>query len=240
MTSSGFWRSAVAAAKVGGVVWLGLFALGIGFGVLCRTTGLDWWVAPVMSTVIFAGSVEFILAGMFALATPIAAIAVTTFLVNSRHLFYGLSFPLDRVHGRGRKFYSIYALCDEAYALCTSPAAATWPSSQITWTQIGLQTSWATGALVGSVAGPAVLGGLSGLGFVLTALFIALSIDAVDANRDVGTVVLAIGSGVVAHLVAPRAMLIVAMCLFTATVLIRYLISGRRITGPEEEVITDA
>ncbi|MGB3697310.1 MAG: AzlC family ABC transporter permease [Gordonia sp. (in: high G+C Gram-positive bacteria)] len=231
---------AVAAARVSGVVWLGLFALGIGFGVLCRTTGLDWWVAPTMSTVIFAGSVEFILAGMFAVATPLAAVAVTTLLVNSRHVFYGLSFPLQRVEGRLGKFYSVYALCDEAYALCTSPDAADWSSSQIRWTQFGLQFSWAGGALVGSVAGPAVLGGLSGLGFVLTALFIALSIDAVDANRDVGTVVLAIGSGVVAHLVAPGAMLIVAMILFTVTVLIRYLVSGRGRLGPETQVPTDA
>ena len=34
---------------------------------------------------------------------PIAAVALTTFLINSRHLFYGLSFPLQRVNGWHRK-----------------------------------------------------------------------------------------------------------------------------------------
>ena len=64
---------------------------------------------------------------MLAAAAPIAAIAMTSFLVNSRHLFYGLSFPLHRVHGWHRKAYSIFALCDEAYAITTSKTPETWP-----------------------------------------------------------------------------------------------------------------
>lgn len=235
MTSSSF-RSAV---QTSGMVWLGLFALGIGFGVVCRTVGLDWWVAPTMSAVIFAGSVEFILAGMFVIATPLAAVAFTTLLVNSRHLFYGLSFPLSRVDGRARKLYSIYALCDEAYALSTSPSSRRWSSAQILWTQLGLQASWASGALVGAVAGPTVLGSLTGLGFVLTALFLILSIDAVAASRDAVTVILAITSGVVAHFLVPSAMLIVAMSLFTVAMLVRYAIAGPRPTT-EEEVVEHA
>jgi predicted branched-subunit amino acid permease len=82
--------------------------------------GFPWWLAAVISAVMFAGSVEFILVGMLAVAAPIATIAMTTFLVNSRHLFYGLSFPLHRVDGWHRKAYSVFALCDEAYALTTS------------------------------------------------------------------------------------------------------------------------
>ena len=70
---------------------------------------------------IFAGSVEFILIGMLATGAPIAANAVTTFLINSRHLLYGLSFPLHRVNGWHSKAYSVFALCDEAYVITTSP-----------------------------------------------------------------------------------------------------------------------
>ena len=38
---------------------------------------------------------------------------MTTFLVNFRHIFYALSFPLQRVHGRAGKAYSMYALTDD-------------------------------------------------------------------------------------------------------------------------------
>src|SRR5688572_15294034 len=102
------------ATRETGVIWADLFALGIGFGVVVTSHGLPWWLAPVISAAMFAGSVEFILAGMLAASAPVAAIALTTLLVNSRHLFYGLSFPLHRVTGRLRKAYSVFALCDEA------------------------------------------------------------------------------------------------------------------------------
>ena len=54
-----------------GVVWASLFALGIGFGVLVTSHDLPWWLAPVISATMFAGSVEFLLIGMLAAAVPI-------------------------------------------------------------------------------------------------------------------------------------------------------------------------
>jgi 4-azaleucine resistance transporter AzlC len=172
------------AARDAGVIWLGLFALGIGFGVLVTSHGFPWWLAPLISGLMFAGSVEFILVGMLAVGAPIAAIALTTFLINSRHLFYGLSFPLNRVNGRLAKAYSVFALCDEAYALTTSKDPDTLTSRGVLWTQIGLQSSWAAGALAGGVVGSTLLGGLDGLDFILTALFIVLTIDAYRAAPD--------------------------------------------------------
>jgi predicted branched-subunit amino acid permease len=35
-----------AAAQDAGVIWLGLFALGIGFGVVVTSHGFPWWLAP--------------------------------------------------------------------------------------------------------------------------------------------------------------------------------------------------
>ena len=126
------------AARENWVIWAGLFALGIGFGVLVTSHGFAWWIAPLISATMFAGSVEFILIGMLAVGAPLAAIATTTFVVNSRHLFYGLSFPLNRVNGRLAKAYSVFALCDEAYALMTAKDPETLRSRRILWTQAGL------------------------------------------------------------------------------------------------------
>ena len=46
------------------VVQLGLFVLGIGLGVVVTGHGLPWWIAPVLSMAVYAGSVEFLLAGL--------------------------------------------------------------------------------------------------------------------------------------------------------------------------------
>jgi 4-azaleucine resistance transporter AzlC len=216
------------AARDAGVIWLGLFALGVGFGVVVTSHGLPWWLAPVISGLMFAGSVEFILVGMLAVSAPIAAIALTTFLINSRHLFCGLSFPLHRVRGRLAKVYSVFALCDEAYALTTSKDPDTLASRRILWTQLGLHGSWAVGALVGGLVGATLLSGLEGLDFILTALFVVLTIDAYRATPDKSTLALAVGASAVAYLVAPGSMLLVAMAVFTATLVARHSWNRKR------------
>ncbi|SNT15955.1 AzlC family ABC transporter permease [Rhodococcoides kyotonense] len=210
--------SFVDASRSAGVVWVGLFTLGIGFGVLVTSHGFPWWLAPIISGVLFAGSVEFIIIGMLAAAAPIAAIAVTTLLVNSRHLFYGLSFPLHRVDGRFAKGYSIFALCDEAFALASSRMR----SGQILWTQFGLHASWVVGSFVGALVGHSVLGDVQGLDFVLTALFVVLALDAYRADPNKVTLVLAGASGAVGLLVAPGSMLAVSMGVFTAVLIVRH------------------
>ena len=210
------------AARETWVIWLGLFALGIGFGVLVTSHGFPWWLAPVISASMFAGSVEFILIGMLAAGAPIAAVALTTFLINSRHMFYGLSFPLHRVNGWHRKSYSVFALCDEAYALTAGKDPETLTSGRILWTQFGLHASWATGALAGGLIGAMLLGGIDGLGFVLTSLFIVLTMDAFRAHPDAAALTLATGCAVLAWLIAPGSMLLVAMTAFSATLVLRH------------------
>src|SRR6478672_3969950 len=192
---------------------------------------LTWWLAPVISATMFAGSVEFLLIGMLAAAAPIAAIATTTFLVNSRHLFYGLSFPLDRVQGRIAKAYSIFALCDEAYAIITSSNPATLTTRRISWTQLGLHFSWAGGALIGGLVGATMLSGVKGLDFVLTALFVVLTFDGYRAHRDRTTVILGAAAAVIALLIAPESMLLIAMILFTVALGVRHRTNRRNTDG---------
>ena len=214
-----------AAVREAGVVWAGLFALGVGFGVVVAGYGLPWWLAPIISATTLAGSVEFILAGMLAAAAPVAAIALTTFLVNSRHLFYGLSFPLHRVTGRLRKAYSVFALIDEAYALTAGKDPDDLASGRILWIQFGLHASWVAGSLTGALVGHRLLAGVQGLGFVLTALFVVLVMDAFRERPDRWTLGSAVGAAVVALLVAPGSMLLVAMGLFTVSLVARHHLS---------------
>ena len=112
-------------------------------------------------------------------------------------------------------------LCDEAYALTASKDPETLTSGRILWTQFGLHASWATGALAGGLIGATLLGGTEGLGFVLTSLFIVLTMDAFRAHPDAATLTLATGCAVLAWLIAPGSML-VAMTAFSATLILRH------------------
>src|SRR5699024_6047518 len=94
------------------VVGFGLFPLGLAFGLLLTQSGFAWWWAPLFSLLIYAGSLEFLAIGLLLALTPLAQLAVTTLMVNSRHVFYALSFPLHRVRGPWAKTYAMYALTD--------------------------------------------------------------------------------------------------------------------------------
>jgi 4-azaleucine resistance transporter AzlC len=219
--------AALAALRDSGAVGLGMFPLGIALGVLVVHAGLAWWCAVAFAGVVYAGSLEFLLIGLVAATVPLAQIALTAFLVNFRHVFYSLSFPLGRVPGRAGKAYSMFAMTDEAYALASGPGARDWSGRRIVWLQVFLQAYWVAGAAVGALAGTAVPTRLAGLNFALTALFAVLAVDAVRARRDLPVPALALGCAIAARLLFPGTLLLAACGLFTAGLLARHAL-GRR------------
>lgn len=218
---------ALAALKISGSVGLAVFPIGIAFGMLVTHSGLDWWWACVFSSVIFAGSLEFLLIGLTVAVAPLAQIALTAFLVNSRHVFYALSFPLHQVTGKGGKLYSTFAMTDEAYALTAGPAARSWTGRRILWLQAIIQAYWVTGATAGALLGTIIPARITGLDFVMTALFAVLAMDAFRARRDIPVSVLAVACALVARFLFPGQMLLVAFALFTAGLLARYAFRKR-------------
>ncbi|PTH84039.1 hypothetical protein C9J60_35330 [Streptomyces sp. A244] len=109
-----------------------MLPLGLAFGALVVQSGLDRWGAGLSAALIYGGWFEFLLVGLVTAAAPLASIAVTAFLVQARHVFYALSFPLHRVRGGLAKTYSAFALTDEAALTSTEHARwrhwPPWPS----------------------------------------------------------------------------------------------------------------
>ncbi len=168
---------------------------------------------------------------MMVASAPLSAIALTTLLVNARHVFYGLSFPLQQVRGWGRKLYSMYALTDEAYVLIANLPAQAQTSRQMLWIQAGLHLSWVSGSVVGALVGAAWLRDVAGLDFVLTALFIVLAIDAYRTRPDKTVALAALGAGGAAAVLAGDAMLLVALAVFLVFCLGRHAVVQRAMQG---------
>ncbi|MET8797611.1 AzlC family ABC transporter permease [Nocardia sp. NPDC004568] len=152
------------------------------------------------------------------------------FLVNFRHVFYALSFPLHRVRGRWGKGYATFALTDEAYALTTGAAAREWSGRRILWLQVLCQGYWVAGATVGAGGAALLPVRLDGLDFALTALFVVLAVDGYRAERDIPVPVVALGCALAARLLLPGQMLPVALGLFTAALSIRRFATSSELT----------
>jgi 4-azaleucine resistance transporter AzlC len=201
--------------------------MGLAFGVLVSQSGLAWWWATIFASVIFAGSLEFLLLGLLIALAPLSQIAAAAFLVNFRHVFYALSFPLHRVHGIAGKAYSTFALTDEAYAVTTRPDATTWSRARILWLQAFVQMFWVGSVTLGAVGGTLVPPGVTGLEFAVTALFVVLGIDAFRVRRDVPTTLVAVVCAMAGHVVFGEQMLVAAMGMFAAFLLVKYAIVRR-------------
>ncbi|MEV7525383.1 AzlC family ABC transporter permease [Streptomyces sp. NPDC091371] len=208
---------------------LAFVPLGLAFGALVVQSGLDWWWAGLSAALIYGGSFEFLPIGMVTAAAPLAAIAGTAFMVNVRHVFYALSFPLHRVKGGLGKAYGTFALSDEAYALTAGGNAQSWSSRRILRLQLLMHLYWAGSATAGALLGSLIPDSVTGLDFALTALFAVLALDALrDLRGDLPTPALALLSAVAARLLLPGQMLLAAFALFTAGLLARHFTTRRR------------
>lgn len=210
-------------------VGLAFIPLGIALGLLVVHAGLQWWWAPVFAGVIYAGSLEFVMVGLAAASAPLATVAVTSFIVNLRHVFYALSFPLHRVKGVPAKLYSTYTLSDEAYAVAVGAGERSWTSRRILLMQGAFQLLWVAGTVIGALIASAVpVQRLQGLDFALTALFIVLAIDAYRAEPNIITAASAVACAVAATILVPDQMLVWAFAAFTGVLVARFAIERRR------------
>lgn len=214
--------------------------LGLALGVLLVRSGLPWWSAPLLAGLVFAGSLEFLLIGLLSAVAPLSQIALTTLLVNFRHVFYAISFPLHRIKGRTAKAYSMFALTDEAYALTLQAERRSYSATRILAIQIFFHASWTFSVLCGALLGGLVPEWIQGLEFAVTALFVVLAMEAFKAYRSVPLSLLALASAVLASWLAPGNMMLPAMCLIVAGLGIAYLLGWRPVRAAQDLEIEGA
>jgi 4-azaleucine resistance transporter AzlC len=212
-------RGLLAAAHDVAGICPGIFVLGVIFGLAVVHADLAWWWAPLFSGLIFGGSLEFLLIAMVTAAAPLAAIALTSLLVQGRHIFYALSFPLHQVSGRLRRTYAMFALIDEAYALTTARPAGQLTSTRILAMQVLMHACWVGGGVAGALAGAGMPVHLPALGFVFTALFVVLAAEASLTGRRLADPLLALACALAARAAAPGEMLLLAMGMYCALLL---------------------
>ena len=160
-------------------VLCGYLFLGTAFGATLAQAGYGPAWALLMSTLIYAGSMQFVTVGL--LAGPFAPLSamLVAFTVNARHLFYGISM-LGRFEKRGpMKPYLVFGLTDETYSLLCAGEAPDgvdkgWYDFFLTLLD---QLYWIAGSLFGNLAGAALPFDSTGIDFAMTALFLVIFVE---------------------------------------------------------------
>lgn len=160
-------------------VLTGYFVLGLGYGIYVQSMGLPVWMPMLMGTVVYGGSLEFVLAslllGVFA---PLSAFLMAL-MIQARHLFYGLAM-LERYKGYGwRSVYMIFAMSDETFSVTcsTEPPAGVDRGWFMFFITLLDQAYWVLSAGLGAVVGAVVPFSTEGVDFVMTAMFVVIFLN---------------------------------------------------------------
>ena len=160
-------------------VLAGYFVLGLGYGIYVQSLGLPVWMPMLMGTVVYGGSLEFVLASLLLGAfSPLSAFLMAL-MIQARHLFYGISM-LGRFKNMGaKKPYLIFSLCDETFAIDNGTIIADDVDRGWFYFFVGLlnQSSWVAGATLGGLLGERITFNTSGLDFIMTAMFAVIFVD---------------------------------------------------------------
>lgn len=167
-------------------VMTGYIVLGFGFGFILKSNGYGTFLAFVMSLCIYAGSMQYVAIGLITAGAPLLTVAVTTIMVNARHLFYGISM-IDKYKGMGKiKPYLIFALTDETYSLvCGEKIFESEEERGKYYFFVSLlnQIYWVAGSVLGSLIGDVIKFNSTGIDFALTALFLTIFIEQWISNK---------------------------------------------------------
>ena len=160
-------------------VFAGYIVLGFGFGILLRVAGFGALWALMMAVSMYAGSMQYVGVSLLASGASFITVAITTLMVQARHLFYGVSL-IDRYRGAGiKKIYLMHALTDETYALVSHSHVPDFADAHSYYFIVSLLNHcyWITGCVLGSLAGAIIPFNSKGIDFSMTALFVTVFVE---------------------------------------------------------------
>jgi len=195
--SKSFWAGVRAAAPL----LIGVFPFGLIYGALALASGLSPAAAQMMSSIVFAGSAQFVTAQLVRDSAPGLVIVLTITIVNLRHMLYSASVAPYVEHLPARwKTLLAYLLTDEAYAtsIIHYEEDGLQPTSHWFFLGAGLSlwTTWQICTALGIFLGAAIPSSWP-LDFAAPLTFIAL---VVPVCKDKPVVAAALSAGMVALL----------------------------------------
>jgi 4-azaleucine resistance transporter AzlC len=214
-------------------ILFGVVPFGMIYGVLAIGAGLPPLAAQAMSSIVFAGSAQFLATGLFAVGAPGVVIVLTTAVVNLRHALYSASVaPYTRRLSFAWKGLLAYLLTDEAYAVTITHYLAGGMEEEVIRYKhyfflgagLALWSAWQVSTAVGILLG-AVIPSSWSLDFTLALTFIALVVPNIKdwAGLSAGLV-----AGVVAVLAYGLPYKLGLMLAALVGILAGLLVEGRR------------
>lgn len=165
---------------------ISVMVYGTVFGMLARQAGLSLAASLFMSGLVHAGSAQFMVLELWHAPPPVIPIVVTTFLVNLRHILFGIALrPWFGGLSALQRYGSAFWLADENWAMAMKEFDAGNHDAAVTiGSGLILTVGWLAGTLIGHLLGAIIANPASwGLDFAFTAVFIAMLVGLWKGRR---------------------------------------------------------
>lgn len=205
-------------------VLCGYLFLGMAFGVLLQKAGYGIGWAFFISLIVYAGSMQFVLISLLTSGVSLLTVAVMTLSINSRHIFYGLSF-IEKFQSMGKKgIYMIASLTDETYSvLCGMkiPKELEKKENNLFFVVALLNhLYWIIGSMLGAGIGQVLPFDTRGIDFAMTALFIVIYIEQCMGAKDKFPAILGVSFAIVSLILFGKQNFLLSALVGTVSVLL--------------------
>lgn len=195
-------------------VFFAYLPFGITFGFLFEQAGFHFSLAIFMSLFCYGGSGQIVALSMLTAGESVLEIVLTVLLLNSRFMFYGLS-VLDRLpKAKWKQFLTIFGLGDETYSVITAIKKRSDPEEEgefYFYLSLFNYFYWVFATYLGAFVGHIIPFDLTGLEFVMTSLFIVLTMEQYYVTRRFEPILIASLLGLFFMLVAPGQMILLGI-----------------------------
>ena len=199
------------------LISLAYFFIGVTFGLLMKEAGYGTIWSFLSAVFIYGGTIQLLLVGILKNHTPILTIGLISLLVNSRHMFYGLTYIDEFKKIRKKSFlkflYLSLTLTDEIYSLYVS---SKFPEDLdktkiMLWINALSYFTWMFGCVAGNIAFNFINFSLEGIDFIIVEFFCVVVISQLITDKSYISTSIGVISSIVAFIIVGNNFILLAI-----------------------------
>lgn len=135
-------------------LWLGVVPFGLAYALTARNAGLSLLETQALSVLVFAGSAQVTAVGLFGKGVAGFEVVLATFLLNVRHVLYGIRLSRQVELSGLRRLTGAYLLTDEAFGIVVARRERSF--AYLLGVELSLFVAWNLATLAGAFLGGAI------------------------------------------------------------------------------------
>ena len=191
--------------------------IGITCGFLMKEAGFGAIWSLLSCLLVYGGTIQLLMVGLLKANTPIISMGLISLIVNSRHMFYGLSFLQEfkkiRKESFLKFFYLAFSLTDEVYSLYTS---SKFPekldrTKTMLWINALSYFTWMSGCVLGNIAFNFINFSLEGIDFIIVEFFCVVVISQLITDKSYISTSIGVISSIIAFIIVGNNFILLAI-----------------------------